>query len=129
ANTTRRRLLKGAAAAGAAVALAPAFVRKAFSSSGELNWFTWEDYAPQVLLDRFTKDTGIKLNVTSYSSNEDCLNKLKAAGGKGWDICSPSIGWIEAHIDTGNLAALDESKLPSMANIFPSMLEESKKLG
>ena len=47
--------------------------RNAFSSSGEVNWFTWEDYAPQPLLDKFTAESGIKVNVTTYSSNEDCL--------------------------------------------------------
>ena len=62
---------------------------------------------------RFEKDTGIKLNVTTFSSNEDCLNKLKAAGGGGWDLASPSIAWISAHVDNGSLGALDESKLPN----------------
>jgi spermidine/putrescine transport system substrate-binding protein len=70
---SRRGLLKGGAAFGAAALAAPAYVRRAFASSGELNWFTWEDYAPQVLVDRFQADTGIKLNITTYSSNEDAL--------------------------------------------------------
>ena len=61
AHASRRSILKSAAAIGAVGLLSPAFVRKAFSSSGELNWFTWEDYAPQALVARFEKDTGIKL--------------------------------------------------------------------
>ena len=118
ARSSRRSILKAATALGAVGALAPLYARKAFSSSGEVNWFTWEDYAPQPLIDRFQADTGITLNVTSYSSNEDCLNKLKAAGGgAGWDLASPSIAWISAHVDNGNLAALDEGKASSMANI------------
>ena len=130
AQANRRAVLKAATALGAVGALAPAFVRNAFSSSGELNWFTWEDYAPQPLIDRFQADTGIKLNVTSYSSNEDCLNKLKAAGGgAGWDLASPSIAWISAHVDNGNLAALDEARVTNLGNIFPSMMENSKVLG
>jgi spermidine/putrescine transport system substrate-binding protein len=130
ARASRRAILQRAAALGAVGALAPAYVRKAFSSSGELNWFTWEDYAPQPLIDRFQADTGIKLNVTTYQSNEDCLNKLKAAsGGTGWDIASPSIGWISSHIDTSNLAALDEKKIPNLGNIFPNFMTESERLG
>ena len=90
ARSSRRSILRAATALGAVGALAPVYARKALSSSGELNWFTWEDYAPQPLIDRFQADTGITLNVTSYSSNEDCLNKLKAAGGgAGWDMASP----------------------------------------
>jgi spermidine/putrescine transport system substrate-binding protein len=130
ARASRRAILQRAAALGAVGALAPAYVRNAFSSSGELNWFTWEDYAPQPLIDRFQADTGIKLNVTTYQSNEDCLNKLKAAsGGTGWDIASPSIGWISSHIDTSNLAALDEKKIPNLGNIFPNFMTESERLG
>ncbi len=122
ARASRRAILQRAAALGAVGALAPAYVRNAFSSSGELNWFTWEDYAPQPLIDRFQADTGIKLNVTTYQSNEDCLNKLKAAsGGTGWDIASPSIGWISSHIDTSNLAALDEKKIPESRQHLPQL--------
>ena len=66
------------------------------------------------MIDRFQADTGITLNVTTYSSNEDCLNKLKAAGGgAGWDLASPSIAWVAAPVDNGNLGALDEGKITS----------------
>ncbi len=130
ARASRRRILKSAAALGVLGMAAPGIVRNAFASSGELNWFTWEDYAPAPLIARFEKDTGIKLNVTSFSSNEDALNKLKAAGGgKGWDLTSPSIAWVSAHVDNGNLAALDESKIPNIANIFTSFIDNSKDLG
>lgn len=123
AQASRRTILKSAAALGAVGLLSPAISRNAFSSSGEVNWFTWEDYAPQALLDKFTAESGIKVNVTTYSSNEDCLNKLKAAGGSGWDLASPSIGWVAAHIENNNLAPIDEAKLPNMKQIFPSFLE------
>jgi spermidine/putrescine transport system substrate-binding protein len=129
AQASRRAILKSAAALGAVGLLSPAISRNAFSSSGEVNWFTWEDYAPQALLDKFTAESGIKVNVTTYSSNEDCLNKLKAAGGTGWDLASPSIAWISAHIDNNNLAPIDESKLPNMKQIFPSFLEQTIALG
>ena len=129
ARASRRSILKGAIAAGAAFAVAPGFVRNAFSSSGELNWFTWEDYAPQDLVDKFTADTGIQLNVTTFSSNEDQLNKLKAAGGVGWDVASPSVAWVPAHVDSGNLGAIDPSKIPNLTNVYPSFMEESAGLG
>ncbi len=130
ARASRRAILQRAAALGAVGALAPAYVRNAFSSSGELNWFTWEDYAPQPLIDRFQADTGIKLNVTSYSSNEDCLNKLKAAsGGAGWDLASPSVAWVQSHLDSGNLGPIDEKKAQNIANIFPNFMQQSERLG
>ncbi len=129
AQASRRAMLKAATALGAVGLLAPAFSRNALSASGELNWFTWEDYAPQPLVDKFIADTGINLNVTTFSSNEDQLNKLKAAGGVGWDICSPSIAWVPAHVENGNLGVLDFNKIPNLANVFPSMIEQGKVLG
>jgi spermidine/putrescine transport system substrate-binding protein len=129
ARASRRTILKSALALGAVGVVGPMLSRNAFSSSGEVNWFTWEDYAPQPLLDKFTAESGIKVNVTTYSSNEDCLNKLKAASGSGWDLASPSIAWISAHIDNGNLGPIDESKLPNLKQIQPSFLEQTKELG
>lgn len=129
AQASRRAILRSATALGAVGMLAPAFSRTALSSSGELNWFTWEDYAPQPLVDKFTADTGIKLNVTTFSSNEDQLNKLKAAGGVGWDVCSPSVAWIPAHVESGNLQAIDPAKVTNLGNVFPAMLKQSEGLG
>ena len=129
ARASRRRILQSAAALGVTGALGPAFVRNALSSSGEVSWFTWEDYAPQPLIDKFESDTGIKLKVTTFSSNEDCLNKLKAASGEGWDLVSPSIAWVEAHVDSGSLGVIDPNKLPSLGNVIPSFLDTSIKQG
>lgn len=129
AQAGRRAILKSAAALGAIGLLAPTISRNAFSSSGEVNWFTWEDYAPQPLIDKFTADTGIKLNVTTFSSNEDQLNKLKAAGGVGWDLASPSVAWVPAHVENGNLSALDLDKIANAKNVYPSFMEQSVGLG
>ena len=129
AQRSRRAVLKGALAAGAVGLAAPGIVRKAFASSGELKWFTWDGYAPQPMVDRFREETGIDLQVTTYASNEDCLNKLKAAGGSGWDMASPSIAWVAAHVDSGNLGAIDVDKLPNLSQVAPSFLKQSGALG
>jgi spermidine/putrescine transport system substrate-binding protein len=122
-----RRLLLQSAAAGGLVAAGPWYVRDALSSSGEVSWFTWEDYAPKKLVDRFEKDTGIKLKVTTFSSNEEQLNKLRAARGEGFDMCAPSVAWVGAHVAAGNLQPVDLSKvtkLSAMAKSFQRLPEE-----
>ncbi len=129
ARASRRAILKGALAAGVVTLTGPGISRNAFSSSGELSWFTWEDYAPQPLVDKFIADTGIDLKVTTFSSNEDQLNKLKAAGGVGWDIASPSVAWVPAHVESGNLAELDFGQIPNLANVYPNFIEQSEQLG
>lgn len=116
-TATRRTVLKRAIAAGAVASVGPWFVRDARSSSGELNWFTWEDYAPKPLMDKFTKDTGIKINVTLFDSNETQLNKMRAARGEGFDMVTPTVTWVGAHIDAGNLQPVDWTKIKTLNNV------------
>ena len=120
---SRRAVVKSGLMLGGATLAAPMYIRRALASSGELSWFTWEDYAPQALVDKFEKDTGIKLNVTTFSSNEDQLNKLRAAGGSGWDIASPSVTWIAAHVEVGNLQPMDYGRLKNMGNMPQGFLD------
>ncbi len=125
----RRSFLKGGAAAAGFLVAGPAIVRDAFSSSGELNWFTWEDYAPKPLVDKFTKDTGIKLNVTIFSSNEEQLNKLRASRAEGFDLCTPTITWVGAHNDVNNFQPIDEKKATNLGNMGPSFYKRIEELG
>jgi spermidine/putrescine transport system substrate-binding protein len=128
-TVTRRSVLKRAAAAGAVASIGPWFVRDAFSSSGELNWFTWEDYAPKALTEKFTKETGIKLNVTLFDSNETQLNKLRAARGEGFDMVTPTVTWVGAHIDAGNLQPVDWKKIKGIENMQKTFAALPEKMG
>lgn len=125
----RRAMLKATAAVGTVAAMGPWIVSDARSQQGELNWFTWEDYAPKPLVEKFTKDTGIKLNVTVFSSNEEQLNKLRAARGEGFDLATPTVTWVGAHVEAGNLQPLDESKLSNFKNLIPSFIKKIDDLG
>lgn len=86
----RRTLLKSAAAVGAVTVAGPAFVKDAFSSSGELNILMWSDYLPKPFLADFEGATGIKVNYTGIGSNEEIINKMKANKGQGFDVVSPT---------------------------------------
>jgi spermidine/putrescine transport system substrate-binding protein len=87
---SRRTVLKSAAAAGTLAALGPAVVKKALSSSGEINVLMWSDYLPPDWLEAFQGKTGIKVNYTGIGSNEEIINKMKATKGRGFDIISPT---------------------------------------
>jgi len=87
----------------------------------ELNLFGWSEYVPQAVLDGFTKETGIKVNFETYSSNEELLSKLLAGGGH-YDVIQPSDYAAEAMIRQHLLAALDPAKLPNLKNLDPAFL-------
>ena len=91
AMISRRSLLKASAALGAVGFASPLYVKNAFSSSGELNLLMWSDEFPDPVIPNFEKASGIKVNQTPFSQNEEQINKLQATGGEGFDLCQPTI--------------------------------------
>jgi len=55
-----------------------------------LSLYNWGDYINPEILTRFTEETGIKVTLDTYSSNEEMLAKLQA-GATGYDIVFPSV--------------------------------------
>ncbi len=128
-SITRRSLLKSTALAGAALA-APAILKAedALASSGTVNLFAWGDYVQDNMVAKFEKDTGIKINLSTFGSNDEAEQKLKAAGGKGFDVIFPSVTNGPNYYPDGLLQAVDESKL-DMDKLIPSMVRDSVSLG
>ncbi len=85
----------------------------------ELNLFTWDGLIPQDVLDSFTKETGIKINYSSFDSNEAMLAKLEATKGGDYDLVVADDYIIETAIQEGLAYKLDKEKLPNYGNINP----------
>ena len=62
---SRRRLVKGSAAAGAAALFAPAYIKNALSSSGEINVMFWSDELPE---DYAAAESGWSWNVRAIDT-------------------------------------------------------------
>lgn len=124
---SRRSVLKGSAAAALA---APAILRAqdALASSGTVNVFAWGDYVQQNMIDKVQKDTGITVNLTTFGSNDEAEQKLKAAGGKGFDVIFPSITNGNNYYGDGLLQPLDENKV-AVDKLIPSLVRDSVQLG
>lgn len=126
---TRRTLLRRAAAIGTLAATGPFIGGRAFGqSSGELNLYTWSDYVYPEMVESFQKETGIKLNLSTYGSNDEVLNRLRAARGEGFDVVMPSITYTPAWVEHELLMPLDERRI-HVDGVIPSMWESSKELG
>src|SRR5262249_28664906 len=123
--STRRTWLKGAAAAGVLAAIGPWLVRDAFSSSGELNILNWSDELPDPVIPDFTKKTGIKVNSTPFSQNEEQIHKLHATKSQGFDLCQPTRDRAHQFKALGLLQPFDLNKLPNSKDVIPSMMEAS----
>ncbi|WP_395016832.1 extracellular solute-binding protein [Dongia sp.] len=124
----RRTMLKTSVLAGAAAVSAPWIVKDAFSSSGELNLLMWSDEYPDPVIPDFEKKTGIKVNQTPFSQNEEQINKLQATGGEGFDIVSPTANRAPQYKELQVLAPFDTNKLTQLDKLLPSMLGQAKSL-
>ena len=91
-------------------------------AEGELQLFNWGDYTNPELLAKFEKETGIKVTVTEYDSNDTALAKIEAGGG-GFDLVVPSSNYVPIYIEKGLLQELDLSKLPHHSNIAPEWMD------
>jgi spermidine/putrescine transport system substrate-binding protein len=87
-------------------------------AEGVLNLFNWGNYTSPELLTKFEAETGIKVTVTDYDSNDAALAKIEA-GGHGFDLVVPSTNYIPIFRDKGLIAPLDLSKLANHGNIAP----------
>jgi spermidine/putrescine transport system substrate-binding protein len=92
-----------------------------------LRLLTWADYAPKEVIAQFKKETGIEVQVT-LSNNEEMISKLRATGGAGFDLVTPSqdrvIGPMQEY---GIYQPIDLARV-KVANFLPLMLESTKKV-
>ena len=128
AMLSRRAMLKSAAALGAVGLTSPLYIKRALSSSGELNLLMWSDEFPDPVIPNFTKATGIVVNQTPFSQNEEQINKLQATGGEGFDLCQPTQNRAPQYKDLQVLAPFDTNRLKNTGNIIPSMLKSAAEL-
>lgn len=85
-NMNRRSIL----AASAAAVAAPLVLRAtdALASSGSVKVLAWGDYIQPNIAEKFEASTGIKLDLTTFGSNDEAESTIRANGGKGFDIYS-----------------------------------------
>lgn len=94
-------------------------------TGGELNVFVWTEYMPDTVFEAFEKQFGVKVNVQTYSSNEDMLAKVKGSNEGIYDIVVPSDYMVKMMASEGLLQELDKSKLTNLSNIDDAYLNQS----
>ncbi len=88
------------------------------SAEGSLSIYAWADsIAPEVVA-KFEKETGIKVTVDAFSSNEDLLTKLQA-GSSGYDVVTPSQHFLKIMLDSGLLEDINATEMPAFQQVLP----------
>lgn len=88
----------------------------------ELNCFLWPEYIPDSVISEFEDQYGCKVNVSTFSSNEEMLSKFQNSADGTYDILMPSDYMVEYMIEQGMLAELDKDILTNFDNISEQYL-------
>ena len=82
----------------------------------ELQIYNWGNYTNPKLIEKFEAETGIKVTITDYDSNDTALAKVKA-GGHGFDIVVPSNSYIPIWVGEGLLLETRPDQMPNFKNV------------
>lgn len=83
---------------------------KSSGDAGELNIYTWTYFIPDEIIEGFESETGIKVNISYYDTNDTMIAKI-FTGATEYDIVSPSTDFVDVLIHKGLLEKLDKTKL------------------
>lgn len=84
-------------------------------ADGELFIYNWTEYTPPELIEKFETETGIKVSVDTYDSNETLLAKLQA-GATGYDLVVPSQNFVPILVNEGLIQKVAVHELPNYKN-------------
>jgi len=95
-----------------------------FAANDVINVYTWSQEIPSFVIQQFEKETGIKVNYSSFDSNEVMYNKLRATKNAGYDLVEPSSYYVDRMRHQGMLEKLDRTKLNNFKNLDPVFLNQ-----
>lgn len=82
----------------------------------------WGDIFDQQFINQFEEETGIKILLSSYSSNEELLLKLKATKGSGVDVIVPSDYTVPLLIHENLLQKIDKKRIEKFEHLDRRLL-------
>lgn len=92
--------------------------------TGELNLFNWSEYMPDSVIKKFEKEYGVKVNYSTYSSNDEMLAKINA-GASGYDIAVGTDYMVEIMRNEELLEPINHDNITNLHNIDDQFLDKS----
>jgi putrescine transport system substrate-binding protein len=88
---------------------------------GVLNLYIWTDYMAPDTIASFEKQTGIKVRISYFDTNES-LEARMLTGNSGFDVVLPTAPFFQRQIRSGAYLRLDKAKLPNLVNLDPAIM-------
>ncbi|OJY74483.1 extracellular solute-binding protein [Rhizobium sp. 60-20] len=105
-------------AAGLLAVTACAMPNAAFADAGVLHIYNWTDYTSDELVKKFEAETGIKVTIDTYDSNETALAKI-SSGASGYDVMIISNDFVPIFVNQGLLQDVGVASMPNFKNLDP----------
>lgn len=86
-----------------------------------LNLYTWADYLAPDTIAAFEKQTGVKVRVSYFETNETLESRV-LTGNSGFDVVVPTAPYMQRQIRSGAYLPLDKTQLPNLANLDPAIM-------
>ncbi len=94
---------------------------------GQVNVYNWSDYIAEDQIKLFEKSGGIKVNYTTYDSNEILDAKLRT-GRSGYDVVVPTASpFFVRQLAAKLYQPLDKAKLRNHGNLDPAIMKQLAK--
>lgn len=104
------------------IAFSTFFTPVIHADENSLNVYAWSGEVPDFAIQQFEKETGIKVNFSTYDSNEVMYAKLKADKSNGYDLVQPSSYYVDRMRRQNMLVEFDKTKLSNLKNLNPLFL-------
>ena len=122
---SRRQVLRGGAAAGAAFWLAPLLASCSDPNDSQLVFLNWQDYIDPTILTDFTDRSGLTVTYETYASNDELSNRLKLAEvgrrrgreGSSFDLIVPSDNLLRQLRTIDLLQEIDKDIVTNIDNL------------
>jgi putrescine transport system substrate-binding protein len=88
---------------------------------GVLNLYIWTDYLAPDTIATFEKQTGIKVRVSYFDTNETLEGRM-LTGSSGYDVVLPTAPYLQRQVRSGAYLPLDKTELPNLANLDPAIM-------
>lgn len=88
-----------------------------------INVLNWSSYIPNEVITDFEKQYNIKVNYSTYSSNEELLAKVSNAKKGTYDLVFPSDYMVEIMKNKDLIEQIDKTKISNYKNIEKTFLE------
>ncbi|MFN8234074.1 MAG: spermidine/putrescine ABC transporter substrate-binding protein [Actinomycetota bacterium] len=129
---SRRQVLRGGVAAGAAIWLAPALAACSDPADDQLSFLNWQDYIDPTILTDFSKQSGLTVTYETFASNDELAKRLNLAGvarrrgreATSFDLIVPSDNLLDQLRTLDQLQELDDSIVKSLDNLAPAFRAE-----